>query len=62
MSIKYFSGCRSNDDTRFEKGFSLTAATNEEMACDASEKVTATTQNLEGIQHLNEYFSKYCMV
>lgn len=47
MSINYFSRCRGNDDTRFEKGFSLTAATNEEMGCAASEKVTATTQNLE---------------
>lgn len=48
MSINYFSRCRGNDDTRFEKGFSLTAATNEEIGCDASEKATATTQkNLE---------------
>lgn len=47
MSINYFSRCRGNDDTRFEKGFSLTTATNEEIGCDASEKATATTQNLE---------------
>lgn len=61
MSIKYFSGCRGNDDTRFEKRLCLTVATNEEMACEASEKVTATTQNLEGIRHLNERFSR-CVI
>lgn len=58
MSIKYFSGCPGNDDTRFERRLSLTAATNEEMACEASGKVTATTQNLEGIRHLNVCFSR----
>lgn len=44
MSTKYFSGCCGNNETRFEKGFSLAAATNEKMAPDASEKVAGTTQ------------------